>query len=1688
MVNFYSHNTIDTSLSSRKSRFFGLMLMFFSFALLPLSSFGQVSKTFITSGTYIPPAGITTVTAECWGAGGGGGSVFLSGYGGGGGGGAYTRASSVSVLAISSYTINVGYGGGSNNNGNSSQAILGTTVTANGGEAGGFGAWGSDGAGGLGGAGGTRNGGSGATGTNSSSGGGGGSAGTASNGNNASGGTGGTAVAGGGAGANGRSSNGNGSSGSFPGGGGSGGYSSNWFTNGGTGGDGQVIITSPVCPVYGITSISGTSPICINSNNTITVLSTAGLLPAGTYNVTYNTTNPVQTGLKASMVVNPAGGGTFTATGFNTAGTSTVTVTALSSGSSSSDGAGVYICTTNSINKTTPGFTVNAIPTVVSTGGNSKVYDRLTNTTTVSATASSGATIQWFANSSGGTSLGSGSTYAPTAINAGTYTVYAEANNGGCVSTARTAVTLTINPKALTVTGATVTSKTYDGTTSATITGAVLSGVLAGDTGNVTLGNATTGTFNNANVGTGKAVTTAPMTISGSASGNYTLTQPTLTGDITAKGLTVTGATVTTKTYDGTTGATITGGSLNGVLAADVANVTLGNATTGTFNNANVGIGKIVTTAPMTISGSASGNYILTQPSLTGTITAASLTITANNRSKCYGSALTLGTTAFITTALQNGETVTSVTLTSTGGYDASLTQAAALYSGDIVPSNPMGTFSASNYVITLANGDLTINALPAITTQPASLVVCENTSGSFTVVSPSSPTYQWQYNDNVGSGWGNVPNGSGVSGATTYQLSFSSAPLGFSGYSVRCVLTLGSCSVTSAAVTLTVNPKTKINSQSTATQTKCAGAAFSPITVTATGTGTLTYQWYSRTTSGTTGGTNLGSSNGAQTNSYTPQSTTAGTLYYYCIVTGDCSFDKSAASGAFVVNPTPTLSTATQTIFACSQGGGSPATLKLTGLLNGAFDVDYTIDGVSQPQQSLTAVAGEATFDTRILSIADDGKLVQITAITTPTCSKSFAGIAGIDLNLNVKANSGAITLTPGATIASGGLTTASELTNVTFSIDPIPGATTYTWYISPNWTVISPDVTTNSITVKTGTRFQSDNVTVTADDMFCPSSIMVTLTGIAPQPPIENDVTDATCKVKGDITLGNLPVGNWQLTTIKDGGAEEFDATSRTGSTFLVPNLDAGTYTFKVTDTYGTSLESDPMVVGGIITNTWNGTTWSNGGIAPNVEQNVVISSDVSGPVNACSCLVDSNVTIASGILNVVNGLTVTGSLTFEEGAYLVQDNNTNTNVGSITFKLSHAVTDYEYVYWSSPVSTGGLGAFSTINKSFSFLNNAWVGANTSPGNGFIVRYVDSGTQAPNFVGVPNNGQITVAGSSTGSSLIGNPYPSPIYASSFVAENSGLSGGLYIWNSGTTRTINGSGTKFVYNGSYSVVNGTGSVGMGDEIGPGVGFFVSGSGFVFNNDMRLAPPSGNGGNFSKIANTKKTKATEKNRVWLKLTKESEELSQLLVGYVTDATNDFDKLYDATAFGGTDFDFYSIANSKQYTIQGRGLPFDTADEIPLGYKTVLDGVLAVDIEKVDGNFVGESIYLEDKTTNTIHDLTKGPYSFTTAKGEFKDRFVLRYTDTAKLGTDEVTAKENGVMVSVKKRQIKINSFDQTLSAVKLFDVKGSLLYEKKNINTNEFKIDNLQSKTQFMIVMIQLENGKSISEKIIFQE
>ena len=110
-------------------------------------------------------------------------------------------------------------------------------------------------------------------------------------------------------------------------------------------------------------------------------------------------------------------------------------------------------------------------------------------------------------------------------------------------------------------------------------------------------------------------------------------------------------------------------------------------------------------------------NYVIDQTFNPGilTVTPAALTITANNASKTYGQTASFAGTAFTTSGLVNGDTVGSVTETSTGSAAT-----AAVGTDPIVPS--AATFSAglsSNYTITYANGTLTVN--------PAALTITAN-------------------------------------------------------------------------------------------------------------------------------------------------------------------------------------------------------------------------------------------------------------------------------------------------------------------------------------------------------------------------------------------------------------------------------------------------------------------------------------------------------------------------------------------------------------------------------------------------------------------------------------------------------------------------------------------------------------------------------------------------------------------------------------------------------------------------------------------------------------------------------------------------------------------------------------------------------------------------------------------------
>ena len=190
-------------------------------------------------------------------------------------------------------------------------------------------------------------------------------------------------------------------------------------------------------------------------------------------------------------------------------------------------------------------------------------------------------------------------------------------------------VSSTVTAKGLTITGASAANRAYNGSTTVAVSGGALVGVLSADTANVSLSSASaTGTVTSAAVGDGKAVTVTGYSISGASSGNYTLTQPTgLTVNITQKALTISGASATNRAYNASTTVAVSGGSLVGVESGDT--VTLGGSPTGTVATAAVGDGKSVTVTGYSISGAASANYSLTQPTgVTVNITKANQTIT----------------------------------------------------------------------------------------------------------------------------------------------------------------------------------------------------------------------------------------------------------------------------------------------------------------------------------------------------------------------------------------------------------------------------------------------------------------------------------------------------------------------------------------------------------------------------------------------------------------------------------------------------------------------------------------------------------------------------------------------------------------------------------------------------------------------------------------------------------------------------------------------------------------------------------------------------------------------------------------------------------------------------------------------------------------------------------------------------
>lgn len=547
---------------------------------------------------------------------------------------------------------------------------------------------------------------------------------------------------------------------------------------------------------------------------------------------------------------------------------------------------------------------------------------------------------------------------------------------------------------------------------------------------------------------------------------------------------------------------------------------------------------------------------------------------------------------------------------------------------------------------------------------------------------------------------------------------------------------------------------------------------------------------------------------------------------------------------------------------------------------------------------------------------------------------------------------------------------------------------------------------------------------------------------------------------------------------------------------------------------------------------TTTWGTSGWSNG--IPTSSVKAIINSNYStntADINTCELLVNTGFTLtitSNHYVKVENNVTVNGSLIVENNGSLVQVDDTATSTGSIVVKRKTTrMKLYDFTYWSSPVKGMTLYQLSPntlSDKYFSFnpLTNNYVLSNYGvdtmlPAVGYLVR-APQGWSATNstegvyegiFTGVPNTGIIPVTiqkGAGT-YNLIGNPYPCAIDIDAFITDNTNkglVNGMIALWTHNTAISSATPG-NYIYNYSsddyakYTLTGGIKTVSAAfpggavpdGKVASGQAFFIEAKTSLsngtytanFNNSMRI---TGNNAGFYRTqpGHNPTHNNVEKNRLWVHMSNDQGAYNETLLGYLTGATNEYDNLYDGKTFeAGNVLSLYTLIGTDRYCIQGRALPFNENETIPLGYSTTLAGTFSIGIENLDGFFHNQQVFLFDKLDGTYHNLKEGSYSFVTATGIYNDRFELRFTD-ALLGTEPVINVANSLIIYTAKQEINFSA-KATIKSIEIYDLSGRIIFTGNNIDAVTYTIADLNIHSQVVIAKIKLDDNTVVARKVL---
>ncbi|PWA05441.1 MBG domain-containing protein [Flavobacterium psychrotolerans] len=817
----------------------------------------------------------------------------------------------------------------------------------------------------------------------------------------------------------------------------------------------------------------------------------------------------------------------------------------------------------------------------------------------------------------------------------------------------------------------------------------------------------------------------------------------------------------------------------------------------------------------------------------------------------------------------------------------------------------------------------------------------------------------------------------------------------------------------------------------------------------------------------------------------------TTATVGYYAIV-------PSAATGTGLSNYTITYTNATLTVNAKALTITANNANKIYGTLFTFSGSEFVASGLENSDVVSTVTLTSAGAS--VVSAVNLYAIIPIAAIGTGLSNYTITYASGT-LTVNAKA----LTITANNQAKCAGTNFSFAGTEFTFGIlmngDSISGVSLSSIGAAPSALSGSYDIV---ISNATGTGLTNYNIT------YVKGFLLVNQTPTV----ATNGSTQTICALGTATLVGNIPavgIGAWSVASGPSTLSSQFSNTTLAGSIFT-PIGGAGDYVVRWSISNGSCLVSyaDATITVGSIT-IWNGTAWSKD--IPTSTSAAVISGNYNsltngGSIMACTLTINSNaiVVISSGYKVTLNGaLSVDNgsSITFENNSGLIQGGTTNTNSGNIIIKRnSSSLYLLDYTLWSSPVEGQNLYNFSpnTVANRFYYYDSTTdfytpisVANNFNVGQGYLIRVprTFSATVPAIFNGVftgkPNSGNINYA-MNLGYNAVGNPYPSQINFSEFVAANETITGTLYFWRK--TNSPNASSyatlTTLGFTANGAAGGDTGSSYYDTETCPvgnwvinvGQGFIVkatSASNLVFNNAMRRELDNGN-----QFFRNSQVSLSDVSLYWLNLTNASGIFNQMAVGYTADATLGVDRGIDGLNINSANY-LCSIIESAPYAIQGR--PEYSADDIvPLEFNITTAGEYSIGIDHLNGLFQNQDVFLKDKLVNTIYDLKVGSYTFATEAGKFNSRFEIVYKNT--LAANQSTFNENNVVAYKQNQEIIINTGHMTMTNVKVYDIRGRLLKEKYNLNAAQAKFYTGNT-NEILIVKITLDNLETITKKVV---